>query len=325
MPENEEPIFDFAPLKNFLKERGYNIGTRDAYGKINPEEVKAADVTNGSMSFTSEGIFVKDAEGHEHQVFLYKKDYHLEKYGKPRFHICKCRVIEDFINSGGFNAHYVRANSEPVPVKNLDDFRTKVEVDALPLCSYCSKMLGDFEDSSEFIETLKSANQTAQEDLEVDLFGYVRNWEQLSKAYREKQHYKCEKCGLEINNDYDKQYIHVHHVDGDKLNNHEENLRCYCLYCHSNVDDHHKKRLRTGANRYIFNDFLDKYAEKASWGNMDEDFKTAYKEACSRISNEEKISEKAIAKLYPLSPTRLITKLVDNGIATYSKGMIYLK
>ena len=277
------------------------------------------------MSFTSKGIFVKDSQGREHQVFLYKKDYRLQKYGKPRFHICKCQVIEEFINSGGFNAHYVRANSEPVPVINIDDNRRVVDVDSLPLCAYCSKLLANYGDSTEFIETLRAANQTPQEDLEVDLFGYVRNWEQLSKAYREKQHYKCEKCGLEINNDYDKQYIHVHHVDGDKLNNHEDNLRCYCLYCHSSVDEHHKKRLRTGANRYTFNDFLDKYAAIASWGNNDTDFATAYDEVCRRLRKDGKMSEKIAVQLYPLSPTRLITKLVDNNKATYSKGIIYLK
>ena len=32
------------------------------------------------------------------QVYLYKRDYHLEKYGKPRFHICKCDTIEETID-----------------------------------------------------------------------------------------------------------------------------------------------------------------------------------------------------------------------------------
>lgn len=95
MIDNDSPIFDFAPLKEFLKRRGYTIGTRKAYEPFTPEDVKATDITNGSMSFTSDGIFVKGDDGVERQVFLYKKDYRLQRYGKPRFHICKCDTIEE--------------------------------------------------------------------------------------------------------------------------------------------------------------------------------------------------------------------------------------
>ena len=47
----------------------------------------------------------------------------MQTYGKPRFHICKCSVIDEFISIGRFKQHYVRANSEPVPVIDLDDGR----------------------------------------------------------------------------------------------------------------------------------------------------------------------------------------------------------
>ena len=58
---------------------------------------------------------------------------------------------------------------------------------------------------------------------------------------------------------YYKQYMHVHHKNGDKLNNKENNLQCLCLYCHANVDERHKKNLTTGANKYIYDDFIKKY------------------------------------------------------------------
>lgn len=260
----EEPIYDFNPLKEFLKKRGYTLGTRLAYEPFTPEDVKPADIANGSMSFTSEGIFVKGDDGVERQVFLYKKDYHLGRYGKPRFHICKCETIEEFINSGGFRQHYVRANSEPVPVINLDNGREHVEVDALPLCSYCRKIISGYGsiNSTEFVELLKSANDSGQEDVgevETDLFGYTKDWESISRKYREKHKYTCEKCGLKIDDEYDRQYMHVHHVNGVKVNNKESNLKCLCLYCHAHVDDNHLKRLTTGANKYVYNDFINKY------------------------------------------------------------------
>lgn len=262
MNENEQPIFDFAPLKAFLQARGYTIGNRDTYGPIPPEDVNAADITNGTMSFREDGIFVIGKDGIERQVFLYKKDYHLG-YGKPpKFHICKCSVIEDFISVGKFKQHYVRANSEPVPVIDLDDAHRLKEISGLPLCGYCKKIIKHINaaDSTKFVEILQSANdQTLQEDVEVDLFGYTRDWEAISRACREIHDYTCEECSLQITDGYDRQYVHVHHEDGNKLNNQKSNLKCLCLYCHAHVDDHHFRRLTTGANKIMYDDFVKKY------------------------------------------------------------------
>ena len=266
MNDDLEPIYDFASLKDFLSKRGYRIGTRDAYEPFTPEVVKAADVRNGRMSFTNVGIYVNCDDGVERQVFLYKKDYHLVQYDKPRIHICKCQIIQEFINSGGFNAHYVRANSEPVPVIDLDDYYQRKQISSLPLCTYCSRIyIGQYiHNSTDFVNLLRSASDNQTDDpqeVELDLFGYTRDWEAISKQYREKQNYTCERCGLKIDDTYDRQYIHVHHINGDKLNNKEENLKCLCLYCHSHVDWVHKRRLTYGANGIIYRNFMDKYSD----------------------------------------------------------------
>ena len=97
----------------------------------------------------------------------------------------------------------------------------------------------------------------------MDIFGYTRNWDDISRKYREKHDYTCEECGLRIDNLYDRQYIHVHHIDANKLNNTESNLRCLCLRCHSSVDKFHRKNLREGANRIIWEAFNAAYPEKA--------------------------------------------------------------
>lgn len=261
---DEDPIYDFNSLKEFLKKRGYTLGTREAYEPFTPEDVKPQDLANGSMTFTNEGIFVKGSDSVERQVFLYKKDYRLETYGKPRYHICKCDTIETFINSGGFQQHYVRANSEPVPVIDLDNGRSLVKISALPLCNNCRRIIMGYGNitSTEFVNLLKSANDKEREDIsevETDLFGYTKDWDNVSRQYREKHNYTCENCGLEISNEYDRQYMHVHHISGVKVNNRESNLKCLCLYCHAHVDDNHFRRLTTGANKYVYEDFVKKY------------------------------------------------------------------
>ena len=76
-------------------------------------------------------------------------------------------------------------------------------------------------------------------------------------------------------NDYDKQYMHVHHINGDKLNNDESNLRCLCVYCHAHVDDHHFRRLTRGANKVSYFSFIDRYADEGYWPIDESDLRKA--------------------------------------------------
>lgn len=273
MNENEVPIYDFSALKSFLLKKGYTIGTRQAYEAIKPEDVKPEDVKNGTMEFREDGIFVLGSDGRERRVFLYKKDYRMQQYGKPRFHICKCETIDEFIRSGSFRQHYVRANTEPVPVKNLDNRGIIEEISGLPLCRFCMDMISNVTalNTTQFVELLKAANgeNRQEENLETNLFGYTRDWEYISRELREKHDYTCENCGLKLVDDYDKQFLHVHHISGDKTNNNESNLKCLCLYCHAHVDEHHYRRLTRGANKINYYTFVLRYHDEGCW-NIDE-------------------------------------------------------
>ena len=121
MPNNEEAIYDFQNLKEFLTRKGFVVGSREPYEVVKPVEVTPEELRRGNIRFDANGIFVIDGKGNERQVFLYKRDYHISWYGKPKYHICKCQVINDFINSGGFNDHYMRTNSEPVSAQDREN------------------------------------------------------------------------------------------------------------------------------------------------------------------------------------------------------------
>lgn len=258
---NEKPIFDFAPLRNFLVKNGYIVEQVCGYREIHPEEVTIDAINKGELEFTKQGIYVVSGGTEKQQVFLYKRDYHLIQYGKPRFHICKCQTIDDFINNGRFKEHYVRANSSPVPVINMDKLNIEEEVDQLPLCRYCLNQVREYGNinSKQFVDTLKQIHDKETGIKEVDILGYTRDWEFISKEYREKHNYTCERCGLQIKELYDKQYIHCHHKDANKLNNKESNLECLCIRCHSEVDEIHHKNFTSGANACMLAYFNQKY------------------------------------------------------------------
>ena len=264
---NEEPIYDFNALREFLVHRGYIVEQAQGYRPFTPEVIDPMEeIRRGTMEFRDNGIFVIHPETEEEQqIFLYKYDYRLAEYGKPRFHICKCKTIKDFIDKGLFRGHYVRANTDPVPVQNIDNDNREEMVSELPLCKNCLQKIREYGNinTSQFVEILREVNGVEdieqQEEVEVDIRGYTREWEQISRAYREAHEYTCEKCGLRIDDTYDRQFIHCHHKDSNKLNNNENNLECLCLRCHSEVDDYHRLNLTTGANGIIFDDFNSKY------------------------------------------------------------------
>lgn len=241
-------------------EKGFVVGSRDPYVILRPEEVTPDDLQRGEMRFDPQGIFVKDNRGNEHQVFLYKRDYHLSKW-VPRFHICRCRTIDEFIMSGGFNDHYMRTNCEPVKVADMDENYKIKEVEGLPLCRNCYSVIRRYGniDSTEFAELLREAHEEVEPEVEKDIFGYTRDWEKVSHNYRENKNYTCEECGLRIDDPYDRQYMHCHHISGEKTDNDTSNLKCLCLYCHAHVNERHLRRLTTGANRFAYQYFMEKY------------------------------------------------------------------
>lgn len=271
--KDEKPIFSFEGLKNVLRAHGFIIDdSKGAYTPIKPEDVTRAEIEEGKMEFDDDGIFVIDEYGERRQIFLYKRKYHLEEYGKPRFHICKCQTLDSFLARGSFQKEYRRANTETVPVIDMDDGNEDKQISSLPLCKYCINQLrqqgqtiASSMKSEEFVELLKMAGQSSpKQEVEVDIFGYTKDWEQISRSYRESKNYTCERCGIHIDNPFDHHFIHVHHKNGNKMDNRLVNLECLCIRCHSKVDKAHEINFSSGANRILLDEFNTSYPDTDS-------------------------------------------------------------
>lgn len=261
---NDEPIYEFPLFKDALRRKGIEVGETGGYKIVRPADVIFKN-GRGNVDFQDDkgnkGIFIKDSDNHFHQVFMYKRDYHLG-YGKPpKYHICQCQVIQQFMAEGRFKESYRYANTEEVIVQDLDDHRREVAMKNLPLCSFCAGMMKrHFQsnmNSNDFVEILKAAGEaTEEESKEVDIFGYVKEWPKISEAKRELENYTCEQCGYQANNAFDRRFIQVHHIDGNKLNNKKENLKCLCIRCHANVDQRHKQNFSKGYNADMLAEFV---------------------------------------------------------------------
>lgn len=263
-----ETICNFNKTKTTLRNLGIVVEDVSGYKPIQGVDVGIRELRENISFESPSGIFYTESSGQRHRGFLYKPGYDLAQYPQgPKFHICRCNVIEDFINRGSLQSSYRFAETADVLVF---DWATRQNVTMqIGMCNYCRNMLsfGDelrtIRTSADFAVLVEDSNRKQVEkfsgDSYVDVFGYTKDWHEISTKYKEKHNYTCENCGITITDPFDRQYIHVHHINGDKTFNDESNLKCLCIDCHSKVDGLHKENFSYGAKRITLREFLEKY------------------------------------------------------------------
>ena len=126
--------------------------------------------------------------------------------------------------------------------------------------------IGNTEDFHNLLYLNDTEIVNSNEEIETDIFNRPLNWRSISRAYRLEQNFTCEECGFggdDLENNYDKRYIHAHHIDGYALQNtHRSNLKSVCVLCHYNQDEHHKSNFEKPRMKKELDNFINKYKTK---------------------------------------------------------------
>jgi hypothetical protein len=254
-------LYKFEKLEKQLTEWGFPvINTQSRFQAIRVDfdahTFKEA-VRNGKIQFGTDGIYLSH-EGREWKGYMYMPKYKVKLYGDmPRFHLKRCEKIEELFTMG-YGKLYEWSNNE---LNDITDRYTRevYKNQTLKLCKHCRNLIigVNIKNTEDFFNTLDT-----EQHKETDINGYVIKWTKISNQYRENKNYTCESCGIKPKNSIDKRYWHVHHKDGNKMNNKESNLECLCVLCHSHKDLHHEANFNKTRMQRELESFVKAYKEE---------------------------------------------------------------
>lgn len=259
-------LYQFSSLNIKLDQLGFpKLSTGSGFQLIkgiNFEKAFKAD----KISFDNDNInLLYQDKSYKGYMFIdyYYVNYNNQPAKYPKFHLVKCKTIQNFIDSGQFDQRYIWSNADKNDITDVQSGVVHKDI-VLKLCQYCSNKLSEgfhdnnIDDTNDFHNTLDKS-EIKSEVIEVDIFGYVKGKEKISKAYRRSKNYQCESCGVKCKEVMHRRWWHTHHINGDKTHNDESNLECLCVLCHSNKDSRHQNNFANNRMQIELNHFIDKY------------------------------------------------------------------
>jgi 5-methylcytosine-specific restriction endonuclease McrA len=232
----------------------------------------AEQEAKGDMEWREDGVYLK-IDGVFRRGFLYNKNYLVDQYGMPKFHVTQCTTLLRFVENGTLHRFYFWSNAPKVLVaqrRGTERYPDKV----LQVCRNCADSI--IEESITRQSTTASEFKHVEVEIkpttETDIFGRPLNWSAISKNYRQRKNYTCESCGTggdDLRIASDRRFIDADHIIAHELTNtSDKNLQCLCVLCHYFKDDVHEAKLDKSHIRVRVNNFVDAYADVLSAKNL---------------------------------------------------------
>ena len=171
-----------------------------------------------------------------------------------KYHIANCRTQINMRQQGRINRYVISTRNDgifEVTLKNGRNRSLVAENVELPMnvCKNClTRMLMSHPSKYNFFNYykfdlgifLKEYNTKLKylpkyNNKSVPKDEYPKNWNEISKAFRQRRNWTCEECGLDCKDN--KSFLHCHHK-GPKYDNNSEKLQVLCKSCHRKKPGH---------------------------------------------------------------------------------------
>lgn len=237
-----------------------------SYGGVEVD-VEELELTQGVLSYKGR------------QVLLFIPDHDRKIDAKlagsiegNKYHVADCKTLDTMKQRNRFNRYKVTNNLEGVfniyGVDSVSGAPKEADVE-LFVCKNCLSYLR-YQGYS--YKGSKAKNDQIYNNFSVDEFltqystlfrrmptrapgiekgGYSEDWKEISVRVRSERKYTCEECAIDLNDH--PRLLHVHHVNGNKRDNSESNLRALCVDCHRKQPKHGYLRVTHDDMRIITN------------------------------------------------------------------------
>ena len=235
--------------------------------------------SNTGLEISIDGIIVrKDGtlsyKGKQVVVYIRDKSQYGLTYNDPRFHLANCatliymrhnkqfgKFVATSSKTGIFEMNIMR-NNNPYPITKK-----------LSVCQNCLDFLriGNFSLSqSNAVRENAVANfslhgffETYSKTFHLDLpkydaetapiNSYGPGFSETSAKFKARNTYLYQEltCGVDLSKLDHRKYLHTHHINAEKYDNNESNLRSLCIYCHANMPMHQHLKSTKDYNDFI--------------------------------------------------------------------------
>jgi hypothetical protein len=193
------------------------------------------------------------------RVLVYIRDVK-ENHDNPRFHVADCATLEWMRQISRFGRYVVTTREDGRFLVNRVSNNNKIfsrEI-SLKICQNCLNKL-DFDgfsfalsqsDKTRIVQRFRIRrffekyprsllhSRPKGDASTAPIDNYPPDFAHISKRVREQRGWRCECCRRDFSQTKDRKYLHVHHKNGMKNENHEANLQVLCLGCHANQPQH---------------------------------------------------------------------------------------
>lgn len=149
-------LYKFENLKAFLDRNNFpEINFHNQMNLIVKEITKQA-VDLGHIIFRNDGIYWIE-NGKEIKGFVYIAYFSVFYNSKgptfPKFHIAKCKTIQEFLSKGRFELRYHFSTKGTVKITDISQNNQEHHL-KLKFCKYCQELTGKrYQNSEEFVRT----------------------------------------------------------------------------------------------------------------------------------------------------------------------------
>jgi hypothetical protein len=200
------------------------------------------------------------------RIVIYIRDvkHYKDNQSLPKYHFSYCRTLETMRQNKRWHRYVVANRDDGTFVVNFVGDKTSSKAMKLAVCQNCLEhiawenfsyaMSSSTKQSivrgfalSAFFEKYPKDLLSVVPTYTVDtapLNDYSDDWGMISEGLKKKRGYCCAACGITLSGTKRK-YLHVHHINGQKNNNSEDNLEILCIKCHAEQPMHaHMKGLK---------------------------------------------------------------------------------